>query len=117
MKTRPCFGLPFVLAAAALTMPLANSSIGNEPATRPNILFLLTDDQQHDTIAALGHPVVKTPHLDRLVARGTVFENAYVAGSHHGAVCMPSRAMLMTGRHFFNLPRSITQTWAVPSRL
>ena len=72
-------------------------------ATRPNILFFFTDDQRYDTIAALGHPQIHTPHLDDLVERGTVCSDAYIMGGSCGAVCMPSRAMLMTGRTLYRL--------------
>ena len=66
-----------------------------------NVVVLLADDQRADTIGALGNPHIDTPNLDRLVARGTAFSNAYIMGSRNGAVCMPSRAMLMTGRPLF----------------
>lgn len=65
---------------------------------KPNILFLFADDQCYETIAALGHPVVETPNLDRLVKRGTTFTHAYNMGSWSGAVCVASRTMLVTGR-------------------
>jgi len=71
---------------------------------KPNILLLFTDDQRFDTISALGSPV-QTPNLDRLVARGTTFTHAHIPGGTSGAVCMPSRAMLHTGRHLFHLDR------------
>jgi len=71
--------------------------------TRPNILFLFTDDQRFDTIHALGNPEIHTPHLDTLVRRGTAFTNAYIMGGSCPAVCMPSRAMLMTGRTLYHL--------------
>lgn len=70
---------------------------------RPNILLLLTDDQRHDTIGALGHPDLHTPHLDSLVADGVTCTHAHVMGGNVGAICMPSRAMLHTGRHLFGL--------------
>ena len=69
----------------------------------PNILFLFADDQRGQTISALGNREVITPNLDRLVEQGTSFDNAYVMGSMSGAVCAPSRAMLMTGRTLFNI--------------
>lgn len=62
-------------------------------AKRPNILFLLSDDQRPDTIAALGNPVIKTPHLDRLVREGTTFTRATCAHP----LCFPSRAEILTG--------------------
>ena len=70
---------------------------------RPNILVLFTDDQRFDTIAALGNDAVHTPNMDRLVARGTTFRHAYIMGGSNAAVCMPSRAMLMTGRYLYHL--------------
>ncbi|MHC4720996.1 MAG: sulfatase-like hydrolase/transferase [Planctomycetota bacterium] len=70
---------------------------------RPNILFLFTDDQRFDTIRALGNKEIITPNMDRLVHRGTTFTNAYIMGSMSGAVCMPSRAMLLSGKNLFDL--------------
>jgi arylsulfatase A-like enzyme len=73
------------------------------PTERPNILLLFTDDQRFDTIRALGFDEVATPNIDALVARGTAFTDAYIMGGSCGAVCMPSRAMLMTGRTLYHL--------------
>ena len=69
-----------------------------EAADRPNILFLFADDQRADTIAAHGNSHIKTPNLDRLVQRGFSFRQNYCYGSNSGAVCVPSRAMLHTGK-------------------
>jgi arylsulfatase A-like enzyme len=71
--------------------------------SKPNILFFFTDDQRFDTISALGNPTIITPNIDKLVARGVSFRNAYIMGGTCGAVCMPSRAMLMTGRTLFHI--------------
>ncbi len=71
--------------------------------TRPNILFLFADDQRADTIAAHGNPHIQTPHLDRLVADGFSFRRNYVFGGNSGAVCVPSRAMLMSGKTWFKI--------------
>jgi arylsulfatase A-like enzyme len=71
---------------------------------RPNVLFLLSDDQRFDTIHALGNDLIQTPNLDRLAQRGFVFTNNYVMGSMHPAVCYPSRAMLMSGRTLWHTP-------------
>ncbi len=71
--------------------------------SRPNVLFILTDDQRYGTISALGNPEIHTPNLDRIAARGTAFTNAYIPGGTTGAVCMPSRAMLNSGRSLFHL--------------
>jgi arylsulfatase A-like enzyme len=73
------------------------------PETRPNIVFFFTDDQRAGTIGALGNDEIDTPNMDRLVRQGTAFTEAYIMGGTCGAVCMPSRAMLMTGRTLFHL--------------
>ncbi len=62
---------------------------------RPNVVFILTDQQRLDTIAALGFDHMVTPNLDRLVQRGTVFENMYVTAPS----CTPSRASLFSGTY------------------
>ncbi len=61
---------------------------------RPNILFLFSDQHRADAMGCAGHPVVKTPNLDRLAAEGVRFENAYCPTP----LCMPSRTGLATGR-------------------
>lgn len=70
---------------------------------KPNILFFFTDDQRFDTIQALGNSEIQTPTMDRLVAEGTTFTHAHIPGGTSGAICMPSRAMLHTGRTLFHL--------------
>jgi len=72
-------------------------------STRPNILFFFTDDQRFDTINALGNPHIHTPNINRLVERGTAFTRAHIMGGTSQAVCMPSRAMLHTGRSLFSI--------------
>ena len=72
-------------------------------STKPNVLLVLTDDQRFDTIGALGCEAIKTPNLDRLVKMGTSFTHAHIPSGMVGAVCMPSRAMLHTGRSLFHL--------------
>ena len=68
-----------------------------------NVLVLYTDDQRYNTIAALGNSEIITPGMDRLVHEGTAFTHAHTMGGLHGALCAPSRAMLMTGRPLFSL--------------
>ena len=83
------------------------------PATaeksKPNILFLFADDQRADTIAALGNSVIKTPNLDRLVRRGVTFDRAYMQGAMQGATCVPSRAMLLSGRNLFHIHEDLRE--------
>lgn len=70
---------------------------------RPNVVFFFADDQRFDTIAALGNDEITTPNLDRLVRSGTTFTRAHIPCGTANAVCMPSRAMLHTGRTLFHL--------------
>lgn len=72
---------------------------------KPNILLFFTDDQRFDTIGVLGNDRIQTPNLDELVAAGTSFTRAHIPGGTCGAVCMPSRAMLHTGRTLFHIDR------------
>lgn len=65
---------------------------------RPNFLLLLSDDQTFRALGTLGELEVQTPNLDRLARRGLLFTHAFNPGGWSGAVCIPSRAMLNTGR-------------------
>lgn len=95
--------------SAAFFNAAATSAAGRPD--KPNILFILTDDQAVDTIAALGEwgcdaTRVKTPNLDRLAAGGVIFRNAYNMGAWTGAVCVSSRSMLNTGRFLWHAQQS-----------
>src|SRR5690349_19720674 len=87
---------------------VAQPSTTKRTTGHPNILFIFADDQRWDTIRALGNPDVQTPNLDRLVQRGFRFNNAYCMGSMIGAVCTPSRTMLITGRSLWRIPENPT---------
>ena len=78
-----------------------------------NVLFLFSDDQRADTVAALGNKSIRTPNLDRLVHAGTAFTRAYCMGGQRRAVCVPSRAMLMSGRTLFRVNEKLDgqATW------
>ena len=75
----------------------------SEGVDRPNIVFLFADDQRADTIAAHGNNRIQTPNLDRLTRQGVSCRQNYCAGSYSGAVCVASRSMLMTGRHWMRI--------------
>ncbi len=82
------------LDAGARTPCVAFPAVRTESRrARPNILFLMTDQQRFDTIHALGNPHIFTPHLDRLVQRGIAFTNAYSTCP----VCVPARTTIRTG--------------------
>ena len=90
---------PLILAVLAASACASRTT----PPDRPNVLILFTDDQRYNTVAALGNDEIRTPSMDRLAAMGTAFTRAFVMGGHHGAICAPSRAALMTGRSLFEL--------------
>jgi arylsulfatase A-like enzyme len=82
---------------------------------KPNVLFLFADDQRADTIAAHGNPHIETPNLDQLARNGFSFRGNYVFGGNSGAVCVPSRAMLMTGKTWFHIDTlALTGTKLLP---
>jgi len=81
-------------------------------ADKPNILFLLTDDQRGATVHDSEAKAITTPHIDSLASAGVSFSNCYLFGANNGAVCKPSRAQLMTGQTFFQLPEVVTAGWA-----
>jgi arylsulfatase A-like enzyme len=85
-----------VRAVLPILFAFAGARAGT-PQEPPNLVVLLTDDQAADTLSAWGSTTVRTPHMDRLVEEGFSFRRAYCQGSWHGAVCVPSRAMLLSG--------------------
>lgn len=78
-----CLGMMAPMQASAAT------------ASRPNILFIFSDDHAQHAISAYGSTVNDTPHLDRLGAAGAIFPNSFVTNS----ICTPSRATLLTGQY------------------
>lgn len=75
----------------------------NKGENKPNILVIITDDQSYQTINALGNKEIVTPVMDKLVKDGTAFTQAHIMGGLSGAICCPSRAMLMSSRTLFHL--------------
>jgi N-acetylglucosamine-6-sulfatase len=63
--------------------------------SRPNIIFILTDDQRWDAMSCMGHDFVRTPNMDRIAREGTLFTNAFCTTS----LCSPSRATFLTGTY------------------
>jgi arylsulfatase A-like enzyme len=91
------------LIVSAGAVCLRASRVAEAQSRRLNILFLFADDMRADTIAAYGNPHIKTPNLNKLAASGFSFRSNYVFGGNSGAVCVPSRAMLMSGKTWFNV--------------
>ena len=101
-------GLGAVLAAGTLPRWASRrASAAAADSKRPNVLFLFSDDQRFDTVAALGNKEIRTPNLDKLVARGTAFTHHYIQGGVHGAICVSSRAILHTGQSLWRAMQGI----------
>jgi arylsulfatase A-like enzyme len=87
------------VARPTLTLLLAFATVPGaaaaEPAGRPNIVFILADDLRWNALGCMGDPIVKTPNIDRLAERGTLFRNAFVTTS----ICAVSRATLFSGQY------------------
>jgi arylsulfatase len=81
-----------------------------ELPARPNVVFILTDDQGYGDLSCHGNPILKTPNIDRLHAEGVRFRDFHVSPT-----CSPTRAALMTGRHEFK--NGVTHTILERERL
>jgi N-acetylglucosamine-6-sulfatase len=81
--------------AGAIVFLMSGASFGNEQQRRPNVLFILTDDQRWDALGLAGHPHLKTPNIDRLGREGVYFRNAFCTTS----LCSPSRASILSGQY------------------
>ena len=82
---------------------------------RPNILFLFADDQRADALGCSGNSYIRTPNIDRLAHSGVRFTHGYVMGGHHGAICAPSRAMLMSGKSLFHVYDKLEGVQTMPA--
>ena len=86
--------LVFLLVAASGLVGCSPAWPAPAPPARPNIVFILTDDQRWDTLGAAGNRIIRTPNLDRLAAEGVLFTNSFDTTP----VCYASRATLLTGQ-------------------
>ena len=87
--------MPNLIRQLLALLMLASSAVAAQPA-RPNIIFILTDDQGYGDLSCLGNPILKTPNLDRLHDEAVRFTDFHVSPT-----CSPTRAALNTGRHEF----------------
>ena len=94
------------LVIRSLALILIVGMFGNANGARPNVLFIISDDQGFSDFGFTGNEAIRTPVLDRLASESAVFENFVVA-----AACSPSRAAFFTGREHL-----VTGVWGVPMR-
>jgi len=90
MRLNRCL-LPAVAAWFSVAVALGTA----DAAGRPNVLFILADDMGYGDLGCYGHPVAKTPHLDRLAKQGVRFTQHYA----NGPECSPTRTAFLTGRY------------------
>src|SRR6185295_9078200 len=84
-------------ACVLLSSPVATAPArsAEAAASRPNILFIMSDDQAAHALSCYGSRINQTPNLDRIAREGMLFRNAFVVNS----ICTPSRATLLTGKY------------------
>lgn len=104
------FPLFFCLLPALLVFPSRPAHGEALSGRRPNIIVILTDDQGYGDLSCHGHPVLRTPHIDRLHAEGARFTDFHVSPT-----CAPTRSALLTGRHEFR--NGVTHTILERERL
>src|SRR4051812_35299781 len=80
-------------AAACLPLLLAAAAVAADPPRAPNVVLIVSDDHAWTDYGFMGHPHVRTPHLDRLAAQSLVYTRGYDTSS----VCCPSLASMITG--------------------
>ena len=96
--------MPFKRLTRVLLLVLLGLPVAAAEARQYNILHLHADDHRPDGLHALGNNLLQTPNLDTLVASGMSFSRCYTMGSMVGAVCQPSRTMLLTGKSWLRIP-------------
>lgn len=103
-----------VFVVAACLVSCGSPQVATDESPKPNILFIFADDQRADALGCSGNEHIKTPNIDQLAKEGIRFTNSYVMGGHHGAVCAPSRAMLMSGKSLFHVYDKLDGVYTMP---
>lgn len=98
------------VALVSWLMPSLGTQAASLEGRRPNVIFILTDDQGYGDLSVHGNPVLKTPNLDKMHAESVRFTNW-----HNSPTCAPTRSALLTGRHEFR--NGITHTILERERL
>jgi len=103
-----------ILKLVAVTLLIAADPLARAADTpaRPNFIFFITDDVGRDDLSVYGNPAIQTPNLEKLAARGLVFDNAYLTISS----CSPSRCSIITGRYPHNTGAPELHTSLPPSQ-
>ena len=83
-----------IRAISAIVVASLLTACGAEQPSRPNVIFIMSDDHAYQAISAYGYELIETPNIDRLADEGLRFDRAFVGNS----ICSPSRATLLTGK-------------------
>ena len=87
--------LKFISIMVSLFGIISCGSNTDSSPTRPNILFIMSDDHAYQAISAYDNRLIQTPNIDRIANEGVLFTNSCVTNS----ICAPSRAVILTGKH------------------
>lgn len=97
------------IAFVLCVLTLATLTRGADPAAKPNIVYIVSDDMGYADCGVQGCKDVPTPHLDSIANQGIRFTDGYVTGT----VCSPTRAALLTGRYHY---RDGVHDWVPPGK-
>ncbi|WP_430971738.1 sulfatase family protein [Sunxiuqinia rutila] len=86
-----------LLSIAGLGLAACSQPAAEKTKTKPNIVYIMSDDHAYQAISAYGHGLNKTPNIDRIAEQGAIFTRGFVSNS----ICAPSRAVMLTGKHSF----------------
>src|SRR5436309_95075 len=89
--TRSASTMKYLVAVVSLALPAMTSAA----ESRPNVVYIMSDDHAAHAISAYGSQINKTPNIDRLARQGMLFRNCFVTNS----ICTPSRACILTGKY------------------
>ena len=107
LNTHQVFGVAKATVLSCLIVPALSGCFSSDSntsqsaqseqneETRPNIIFIMSDDHSERAISAYGSDLIQTPNIDRIANEGALFRNSFVANS----ICGPSRAVMLTGKH------------------
>ncbi|MER2490974.1 sulfatase-like hydrolase/transferase [Catenovulum sediminis] len=91
-----------IFACMAMQVAVAANDQEHGLQSKPNFVFILSDDQSFNTLKNMGNTEIVAPNINELAAQGVTFSHAYNMGAWNGAVCLASRAMLNSGRALWN---------------
>jgi len=115
MISRNSYNLIVLFLGLIGCTPALSSDYPHANQAKPlNVLFIIADDLRADALNFGDNPYILTPNIRNLADNGIRFTNCYVMGGHHGAICAPSRAMLMSGKQLFRVYDKLDGVYTMP---